>query len=131
MTSSFPTRRSSVLPGQQALAAGFFSQRISVIAVDPSIIACEQSAIGLQLAEIDPVILALEIMDHAAQDGDDVEFLAVDPRDVRDRKAIAGEIGRHLVLEDKTGMDLETLTAAQMDVFKVFEKAGELVDIAE
>src|SRR3546814_9136521 len=81
------------------------------------------SAIGLQLAEIDPVILALEIMDHVAQDGDDVEFLAVDPRDVRDRKAIAGEIGRHLVLEDKTGMDLETLTAAQMDVLEGVEEA--------
>src|SRR3546814_9584273 len=89
------------------------------------------SAIGLQLAEIDPVILALEIMDHVAQDGDDVEFLAVDPRDVRDRKAIAGEIGRHLVLEDKTGMDLETLTAAQMDVLEGVEEAGEQVDIAD
>src|SRR3546814_16735993 len=76
------------LPEQQALAAGFFSQRISVIAVEQSIIACEQAAIGLQLAEIDPVILALEIMDHVAQAGDDVEFLAVARRDVSDRKAI-------------------------------------------
>src|SRR3546814_3807376 len=70
-------------------------------------------------------------MDHVAQDGDDVEFLAVDPRDVRDRKAIAGEIGRHLVLEDKTGMDLETLTAAQLDVLEGVEEAGEQVDIAD
>src|SRR3546814_15373818 len=70
-------------------------------------------------------------MDHVAQDGDDVEFLAVDPRDVRDRKAIAGEIGRHLVLEDKTGMDLETLTAAQMDVLEGVEEAGAQVDIAD
>src|SRR3546814_12857825 len=106
------------LPEQQALAAGFFSQRISVIAVEPSIIACEQSAIGLQLAEIDPVILALEIMDHVAQDGADVEFLAVDPRDVRDRKALAGEIGRHLVLADTTGLDLETLSSEERRVGK-------------
>src|SRR3546814_4232253 len=102
------------LPEQQALAAGFFSQRISVIAVEPSIIACEQSAIGLQLAEIDPVILALEIMDHVAQDGDDVEFLAVDPRDVRDRKAIAGEIGRRS--EEHTS-ELQSLMRISYAVF--------------
>src|SRR3546814_15931268 len=92
------------LPEQQALAAGFFSQRISVIAVEPSIIACEQSATGLQLAEIDPVILALEIMDHVDQAGADVEFLPVDPRDVRALNAIAGEFGRHLVLTATTGL---------------------------
>src|SRR3546814_11216043 len=80
------------LPEQQALAAGFFSQRISVIAVEPSILACEQSAIGLQLSEIDPVILAMEIMDHVAQDGADVEFMAFDPRDFLDRKALENRL---------------------------------------
>jgi hypothetical protein len=83
----------------------------------------KRGPVRLYPAEIDPIVLALEVEDSVILDRDDVEFLPVDPLDVRDLETLHLQFSLHHLLKDEARMDLETPPPVEPKVLVVIEEA--------
>ena len=114
---------------EKLFSALFLSQCPTVIINQISIVSGIKRTIGFDLPQVDPVILALKIVDNVSMSCYDVELLAVNPLNVGHCEAKFLKVPFHHVFKDETGMDLKTATTAQMNVLEGIEEAGQKVDV--
>src|SRR5581483_11990407 len=111
--------------------AALLLQCASIVVRQGPVISDEQRALSLNLREIDPVILALDVEDDAAARGDNIEFLPIDPLDARHGKTHAPKVSFHHVLEYEARMDLEAPAAAQVNILERIEEPRQKIDVRD
>jgi hypothetical protein len=114
---------------EEPLSRFFFRESAEIVALQSTIISHEESTIGLDLCKIDPIILALKVIDDVTKRADDVELLSIDAFYGGYFEAHTSQIARDHVLKDEAGVDLETTPASEMDVLKGVEETRKKIDV--
>ena len=107
------------------LAVPFLGQRPLIGADEPPIVAGEQGGIGFDACQLYEIILALDIPNRAVAQGDHIELMVVDARNVLNRKTLPLEFCGYRSLEDEPGTNLETFAPVEAQRTPVVEEAAQ------